>query len=338
MALVLSSIAEVCRGLADYLGDQFSDTDTPLQVRLGSPAEVAAEAPEDEHRLCVFFFRFEPSGYYPDTAPGDTHYLRAHSLITPMAIAENGTGKGENDLRILGEVMRILQEKPVFELTIDGQSFHLQAVFQTLGLDQINQIWSTQGDTTYRPSVLYEFSLAPVIPNTPAPTAPLASAVGVGIRGGDHPPQPVIAVPPPVRHWQPDISQEAWAPAVAWVYESTLAQSLSFALGSDALSGFTPQLWVVGKPGTDVTFSWDLWESGTGWQRDHTDGAGTIVDAQLDSEHIDQATPIELTLPFNDRPGQLVLYAEREFSRASDGHPLRIRSNPLIINLYEAQP
>ncbi len=147
MALFLSSIAEVCRGLADYLGDQFGETDTPLQVVLGSPAEVATEAPDDEHRLCVFFFRFEPSGYYPDSAPGNTQYLRAHCLITPMAIAENGIGKGENDLRILGEVMRVLQEKPVFQMEIDGQAFHLQAVFQTLGMDQINQIWSTQGDT-----------------------------------------------------------------------------------------------------------------------------------------------------------------------------------------------
>ncbi len=176
-----------------------------------------------------------------------------------------------------------------------------------------------------------------MIPKTEAPTAPLASALGVGVAGDLQPLESVIAVPPPVRRWQPEVTRDDWAPVAAWVYESTLAQSLSFAIGSDSLSGFSPQLWIAGTLGTDVTFVWELWEAGSGWQRDDSDGTGTIADQQLDPDKIAQAQLIELALPFKDRPGQLVLYAEREFIRAGDGHPQRARSNPLVINLYEGE-
>lgn len=336
MALVTSSIASVCKSLADYLGGHFSGTDTPLQVLLGSPGDAAASEQEAEHRLNLFFFRFEPSGFGADGAPGDTQYLRMHCLVTPFAVSEESIGSGENDLRIIGEVLRIFQEKPVFHLDVEEETFHLQVMFQTLGMDQINQIWSTQGDTIYRPSVLYEVSLAPVIPRDPRVEAPLAGALGLDVAGrmvlGPKP----VAVPPPVRHWRPDLQREDWAPVIAWVYDDDFAQSLNFALGSEALDDFTPRAWVAGEPGTEVSLVWEVWEADSGWQQTPGEELHTLGEAALDPDTIGSATLAAPTLPFRDRAGQLVLYAQRDYQRSSDGQTLTRRSNPLMINLYEA--
>jgi hypothetical protein len=36
--------------------------------------------------------------------------------------------------------------------------------------------------------------------------------------------------------------------------------------------------------------------------------------------------------------GQAVLYAERNYVRGNDGASLTVRSNPVLINLYQAGP
>ena len=50
--------------------------------------------------------------------------------------------------------------------------------------EQINQIWSTQGDTVYRPSLVYEITLAPVDPETPAAQPPRVASLGALAGGG----------------------------------------------------------------------------------------------------------------------------------------------------------
>ena len=74
------------------------------------------------------------------------------------------TSAGENDLRLIGEVMRVLHEQPV--VSLDGGTASkvasLEIVPHPLNLDNLNHIWSTQGDTAYRLSVAYEMALAPI--------------------------------------------------------------------------------------------------------------------------------------------------------------------------------
>jgi len=335
MALVASSVAQVCKSLAQYLGAEFGGLDTEVRVLLGSPADAATSEQDSEHHLNLFFFRFEPSGFEADTLPGETQYLRMHCLATPFAIAEDSIGSGENDLRIIGEVLRVFQEKPVFEMEVDGQHFHLQVMFQTLGMDQINQLWSTQGDTIYRPSVLFEVSLAPVVPREPATPAPLAGTLGLGVAGEmETRVSELTSVTPPSPR-RPNTEREDWAPAAALVYQDALVQSLSLSLADDTINQFTPRVWVVGKPGTEVTLRWELWDAEEGW-KSHPDQTDiTLHETQLLPEQLPQASVHTLQLPFKDRPGQLVLYAERRYQHSSDEHPISKRSNPLLINLYE---
>ncbi|MCK7500252.1 MAG: DUF4255 domain-containing protein [Comamonadaceae bacterium] len=116
--------------------------------------------------------------------PGDTWLLRMHRLATPFSVDESPTLAGENDLRAIGEVLRHFHENPVFDLAVDGETFRIQVIFLTLGLDQLNQLWSTQGDTVYRPSAAVRGEPRPGHPAHRAPCRrPLTGAIGIRRAG-----------------------------------------------------------------------------------------------------------------------------------------------------------
>ena len=337
MALALSPLSQVCKGIRAYLDGEINAPDrSKVSVVLATPAESAsAGAGDSDHRLNLFFYRFEPSGLFPDTLPGETGWLRTFCLITPFAAEEDSVGAGENDLRLIGETMRIFHEKPVFQLSVDGEDYHLQVIFQPLPLDQLNQLWSTQGDTIYRPSILYEISLAPVVPIEKAVAAPLTGGFGLDVRAtlegressvaGRYPEVPVIT---------PDIAREDWAPAVAWVHQDVCAFSFSLRLGSPELAAFTPRVWLAGKVGESVSLRWETWDATNGWQAVLPAGAGLIASATISPDAAAAAATQALTLPFSDHVGQMLFHAERSYTRASDGAVLTVRSNPLLISLY----
>jgi len=273
MALALSPLSQVCKGIRAYLDGEINAPDrSKVSVVLATPSDTAsAGAGDSDHRLNLFFYRFEPSGLFPDTLPGETGWLRTFCLVTPFAAEEDSVGAGENDLRLIGEVMRIFHEKPVFQLPVDGEDYYLQVIFQPLGLDQLNQLWSTQGDTIYRPSVLYEVSLAPVIPAVPAVAAPLTGGFGLEVRATlDALETSVAGRLPEVPAMTPAITREDWAPAIAFVYDGSCAFSFSLALGSPELAAFTPRAWLAGKVGESVSLRWETWMrrlAGRRWNR-----------------------------------------------------------------------
>jgi hypothetical protein len=337
MALAPSPLSQVCKGIRGYLDGQVNAPErSKVSVVIATPAETAsASAADSEHRLNLFFNRFEPSGLFPDTLPGETGWIRTFCLVTPFAAEEDSVGAGENDLKLIGEVMRIFHEKPVLQLRVDGDDYQLQIIFLSLGVEQLNQLWSTQGDTIYRPSLLYEISLAPVVPAVSAVAAPLAGSFGVGLGATlDHPATDVVGRPPEVPAMTPPIGREDWAPAIALVHRNACASSLSFALGSAELAAFAPRVWLAGKPGESVRLHWESWVSTSGWQSAGADSVALIGSRGIDPDAAASAPVESLTLPFADRVGQLLLYAERSYVRASDGARLSVRSNPLLISLY----
>lgn len=340
MALIAASLAQICKSLSQYLGTELNKGGgSTVHVLLGTPAEASPGESDTDHRCNLFFFRFEPSGFSPDTQPGMTRFLRMHCLVTPFAASEGSISAGENDLRLIGEVLRVFNEKPVFELTAAGEPFHIQALLQNLGLDQLNQLWSTQGDTIYRPSVLFEISLAPVVPNEPMIESPLAGSLGLSVHARmDADSSGTTAEAPPVQMATPDTSNEAWAPSVCLVRASDCLQSIGLAVGSGELATFSPQIWVAGEVGASVKLRWEVWDAVTGWQSQSGTTTTTISEATLDPDAVAGATLTTLSLPFDDKAGQMVLYAEREYTRASDSAVLTVRSNPLLVTLYEVIP
>jgi hypothetical protein len=183
MPLPLSSLSRVCRSVADFVGTEIEASTHSVRVLIGSPAEAAKDA-ETEHRINLFFYLVEPNGFLFGEDPGETWLLRMHCLITAFGAAESPVSAGENDLRLLGEVLRVFHERPVLPaVDIDGHTVRMQVVFEPLTLDRINHLWATQGDVPYRPSVGYEMSLLPVYPRTPAVEAPSVAAIDLTVGG-----------------------------------------------------------------------------------------------------------------------------------------------------------
>jgi hypothetical protein len=334
MALPLSSLSRICRSIADFLGAEMEANSNSIRVLLGNPADAAKEF-ETEHRVNLFFYLVEPSGFGA-FAPDETWRVRLHCLVTAFGIAENQVSAGENDLRLLGGVLRVFHENPILPAyDLDGIPVRSQVVFNPLTLDQINHIWSTQGDVAFRPSVAYEMALAPIPPSEVRIPGPLVGSIGVDVFkdlkihpfGGN-------LVMPKVTARTVSTDRPDWTPRLCLVDGGECAESLSFEVGSPELNAFTPHAWIAGLPGSPVTLRWESWEAGTGWTAlsDHVDTQATSV--VLDPAAAGSATTVDVSMPFKDRPAQLVVYAVRDATRFPDGLAIQVRSNPILINLY----
>jgi hypothetical protein len=340
MALAQTPLPQICKSISQYLAANMDTGDETVPVLIGTPAD-AVPATNDGHRLNLFFFRFEVSGITPDSLPGETVYLRSHCLVTPFAIEEmNVATAGENDLRLLGEVLRVFHENPVFELSVEDDEgaalgdFHVQVIFQNLGLEQINQLWSTQGEVTYRPSLAYELALIPVIPDTPDLGGPLTSGLDIQVQNdmsataasGDS--REFIAIAETV-----DTTAPGWQPLIYFLQDGQCKQSLNLLLSE--LAGFTPVVLVAGEIGSTVQLYWDQWDGTNGWRTLEPAVDVTLSQSGIDPDNLPETAPplLNLTLPSVTEQGQLVLYAQRTYPRAGDNVPVTVRSNILVINI-----
>ncbi len=340
MPLPTSSLSQVCRSIANFVSAGLNASANSIRVMIGNPADAVPGASGGEHHLNLFFYLVEPSGFFPDTNPADTWWLRLQCLVTGFGAAEDNISAGENDLRLLGEAMRLFHETPVMDaLQVEDETFRLQVIFQALNPDDLNHIWSTQGDVSYRPSVAYEMSLAPVIPTQRTPGSPLVGAVGTQIRADTEArraPFDGKALAPPVSQTVVDVSREDWVPAITLVYQGQCAQSLAFAKDSDALTDFLPAVWVAGRVDEAVTLAWEKWTHTQGWQRQAGTQAATATDPAIEPTKAREARTTSIALPFGDNEtGQAVLYAERTYLRANDDQSITIRSNPLLVTVFE---
>ncbi len=102
-----------------------------------------------------------------------------HCLITAFGVVEELISPGENELRLIGETMRIFHETPILDaVDVNGEILRLQAVFQPLSGDDVNHIWSNQTDASFRTSVAYEMSLGVIVPTKRKIERPLVGAIG----------------------------------------------------------------------------------------------------------------------------------------------------------------
>ncbi len=143
------------------------------------------------------------------------------------------------------------------------------------------------------------------------------------------------AAPPPVVATRVDTGREDWSARVCFVQGGACAESVAFAVGSAELAAFSPQVWVAGEVGSSVDLTWEVWDRDQGWRQEGTPVAAAVTDPAIDPAAAAGATTTAVSLPFDDRAGQAVLYAVRTYTRASDGVELTVRSNPLLVTLYE---
>lgn len=341
MALPVSSLSQVCRSIADFVSQGLQASQNNIHVTLGSPADVAPKTTDSDHRVNLFFYRFDVGGFGPAAAPEEIWRLRLHCLVTAFGVQEDQISAGENDLRLLGEVLRIFHETPILApVQVNGEQVRTQVVFQPLSTDEINHLWSTQGDVGYHPSVGYEMALAPVVPQGHAVGAPLAGALGFEVRADParrRLPFTGAAAAPPVGAVTVDTGTPDWAPRICFVVDGACAASLVFEVGSPELSAFTPSVWVAGEAGSPVTLTWEVWDRTDGWSLQEPGAAGSASGPVLDPEAVADASTVEVVLPFDDHAGQAVLHASRTWTRP-DGTPIEVRSNPLLVTLFEVTP
>ncbi|MFY0568251.1 DUF4255 domain-containing protein [Archangium lansingense] len=340
MALPESSVSSACRSVAEFLRQRFrASSGQTVQVLIGAPANAQPETGDTEHRVNLFFHRFEPAGFGSDSPPGATWWLRVHCLVTAFAVDESPVSAGENDLRLLGEVIRFFHEKPVMDsVSVAGETMRAEVIFQPLNLEDINRLWSTQNDVAYRPSVAYEVALVPVVPAVRAIPPPRVGAVGQEVRATMN--RSVVftrgAQPPPVLAGAVEVSREDWAPRICFVVDGVCAQSLTFQVGSPELAAFQAEVLIAGAPGSKVELRWQAWDAQSGWS-----DAGSPVEVTVRVPAIDPDAPGSTTsvnLPFTNHAGQLLLYAVHTYPRAADGGTgptLEARSNPLLISLFK---
>lgn len=190
MALPGSTLSEACLQIRDFFGREVPAGDSLISITIGNPAAAIPHDSDQNHRLNLFFYRFEPNYYMPAADPGETWRLRLYCLVTAFGIDElaadgvNQVSAGENEMRLLGHVLRAAHSQPVLDpFEVAGERVRLQMVFQPLGVDEINQIWLTQGEVAYHPSVCYQFSLVPVPPKFPQRRAERPTHLEIAARG-----------------------------------------------------------------------------------------------------------------------------------------------------------
>lgn len=343
MALPTSSLSQVCREIANVVSDGLNASANSIRIMIGSPSDAVPGQSDTQHRINLFFYRIEPSGFYPGTLPGEPWWIRLYCLVTGFGIPEDQISSGENDLRLLGEVMRLFHETPVLdEFSVEGEMFRMQVIFQPLSPDDLNHIWSTQGDVSYRPSVVYEMALAPVVPVEKALGNPLVGAIGSEIRSDMQAlkePFGRSAGVPPVLRTVVDASREDWAPAICLVADDHCLQSRSLVSDSQAMADFTPAVWVAGELNVPVVLAWEKWTTAQGWARQAPTQDVVATTIAIDPDAVDEAVTTDFELPFGENEtGQAVLFAERTYNRSVDNQPITVRSNPVLVTVYEETP
>jgi hypothetical protein len=338
MALPDSSLYLACKSLVDALNDGIQANTHGIKIYTGAPADIASKT--EDNRLNLFFYRFEPSGFQAGAHPNEPWRIRMFVLVTCMTALDDE--QGVEDLRLLGMVMSYFNENRIMPLvTIGSETLRLQVVFVPASDEQINQIWSTQGDTTYRPSVIYEISLAPVMPSTLRGEPPRVGFTGLethsDMRRRFDPFNPVTGSfrPLPVGSHAVNSANPAWTPVICWVDGD--ACSSSFSIDVDAVDPTTvsPRLWVAGQAGASVSLEWQIWQD-EAWSE--VDGGDLVI-----SSTAIEPDSIPVGLPTIDLPSltvagqarwQLLLYATRSYQAFSGGPSITLRSNPLLISLY----
>ncbi len=315
-----------------------------FKVMIDTPAAASKsqQASTGETVVNLFFYRIEPSGFYEAAGARERWYVRLFCLITVFSADEIEDGvdthstnvipQGEFDLRVLGEVLRFFHENPVIDAS-DAMGARLEVVLNALSSQEINQIWSTQGDVPYRPSLLYEMALMPIDPMDHA--SPPLPVVAGGARAGTYGTMKLknanVSDLPHAPGQSPYMESGGgtdWVPALSFVTGTTATQSLSITNKTAAVP-----LWIAGPVGEAVTLVWQKIEGGV-WEtvlesheavptQPASRGNGVI-----DPENAGFAQIIDAVVPSTSAATNLLLFAQR---RA--GGAVLSTSNPLIVSI-----
>lgn len=373
MPLPTSSLAKICNEIREHIesyAPQLPD-EWNVTVTIGAPgANLAAN--NSSNTLNLFFYRFEPFGFAADALPGEVQWVKVFCVITAFGVDEDTDNDnvvdfsaGFNELRMLSQVMRMFQEQPIMLIEGDdsGELWHTQFIPRPLADEQINQIWSTQGDTIYRPSIVYEIALAPIEPEEAAQQTARVSSVGTHASSdmsNRHLSWPAgretLFFPP--SSITVDISNPQWAPAIAMVTGATDDRQAHLTLKLDVNANGNVavpniDIWIAGDTSKNVSVIGQLLQNGLWQDIDAQNNLNADVET-LDMVALPNATGFTLqqsgwtNFDQGETSWQLQLFAERYIvfdpqtgqwnDTTVENAEVRIRSNPLLITVAREAP
>lgn len=352
MPLKPSSLSFASEAIRSFLAANLAGVPADIDVVVGSPG--GDQIPTDKNAINLFFYRFEPSGFGPIARSDEPWRIRVHCLVSAFGVLFDNVASGENELRMLGEVMRLFHENPILSSAeffpaggAPSEVFRIESIFHPMGEETLGQFWSAHTTAEGRalaPSVAYEFSLVPIVPETRRVDPPVVGALGAESRADPSrrfAPPAVTPAGPVVGRSAIDLADPAWEPRLCWLVGRTCQHTQSIPHATASAGGFTVDLWVAGDPATSVELVWEHWRGDSGWTRTNAPvGNATPATAVLDPEAIPPTVPgtfpLAIALPavFADvTTAQLLLYAQRTVA-FSGGGSLTVRSNPLLISIF----
>ncbi len=316
------------------------------QIKIGHPKDTFEVMDKSKNNLNLFFYNVQYDGYPSDGLSEDPFYVRLYCLITPVGMKTANLSPGENDLRLVGEVMRVLHEQPMI-LVNDGDKneiAQLQIVPHPLNLDNLNHIWSTQGDTAYRLSVAYEMALAPIPRAEAVDRSSLVGDPGMVCWGAmTHPPgkekDGLISLKPMVEYLETDTDREDWMPHICFIEKINAShKELHYVFRVEGGLNKEMDVLIAGRNNGKVKFVWNVWRrkadnSIVAWKEDIPDSALPVEKGiknnlgpsnpffpnRIDPGNIDSRRIVKVKLPddikeSDTKTWQAMLYAIHEWN------------------------
>ena len=354
-----NALSLVAQGLRDSLA-QGLDLDSS-QILIGNPA-VGASTAENQtglQFLNLFFFRVDYGGFPASATSDEPIYLRMFCLMTAFGNDEtdgdNTVTAGENDLRLVGGVMAHMHQSPIIRIRdeLDREVAQIQVLVTPMTNDDLNNIWSTQTDTSYRLSVAYEIALIPAPLERPRAGALRVGSVGLGLFSGEdmgaeqQRPMPLggfdtgISGPTPPAHGVRTHTAdgtliEAWTPFL-YMADGNLHLALSLAYRSDALPA-NMLLLALGLQGASCELVIQQWDTTEGWL---TLTLNPVPSVTISARSVDprcfnpDLIQTGLDFPLSE-VGQYQLFLQRSYTNAL-GVEVTVRSNPVLITIASAE-
>ena len=369
--LPVSSISIAANELRTLLSQQIADVDE-ANISISHPKEMKAN--NSVQGLNLFFYRVEFGAFPSDATPDNPFYVRLHCLITALGSDEQIPGPGggntitggENDLRLIGEVMRVLHENPLVPLNDSDQPLRLEVVYLPLSLDDLNHVWSTQGETAYRLSVAYEFFLVPIPLSSPVKKGPRVGAIGIRVQPDlTHKPMPsegfgLATNSPQVPYVAINTDHSNWSPHICFIDDDS---ELYYVLSLPDTTTDNLHILLAGEQGSEIQLVWEPWQwdfslNVGGWGHSVADATTPVASIPVVTDpdnplfsHVIDPNAVDLrlnqtvSLPFSGAPTenqrrQGVLYAVRHWLRPrpqAEPELVSLRSNPLLVSLYREE-
>ncbi len=171
-----------------------------LDVEIGNPATFAAPGfSKPNHLVTLFLYRIEPdhSAYLASPERGMVVKLKVLINVYGKKINSSQESAETTELRVLSEIMRLFMEAPTIGpikvkdtppvgamLPFVTQGITVEAQQLSLDMEEINHIWTTQGDTPFRTALVYSFNYGVVAPKKPKDEGPPVLRTQMAKLGG----------------------------------------------------------------------------------------------------------------------------------------------------------